>query len=527
VKERKLKIIVIVMTAAVIGLISVQLYWISNLIKVEDERFHRIVNDAMMRVSHRVEEEEAAKAVVKKIAHKSGKEPVEINAPKNVQSSNKVFVWSEGKDENVFRVVADSNHLNLRVNSFGDSSRHGKYKKFIAHFTDDRNEPPPPPFSRQYYLDTLISSRKKLVQNVVAEIMMTDVRKKIEERISSNQLNNLLTQELKNSGVDGSFYFGVNKLKIDSLTLVKPGADVSELRKSDLRTMLFPGEFFFNKNELVVYFPNKALHLLGSIAGMMSLSIGLILIIVIVFYNTLRMLLKQKKITQIKNDLINNITHEFKTPISTISLACEALNEPGLMTEKNSVNRYSNIIKEESDRLKIMVDALLNTAAMEKSDFNLKKESVDLHEIIKNASAKFAQIVHKRNGKIEFDLTATSPNILGDSFHLSNIFSNLIDNGIKYNENKPIINVKTLNSGDFIFVIVKDNGIGIPKEYLGKIFDTFYRVSGGNIQNVRGNGIGLSYVKRIVEEHDGRISVHSETDKGSEFEIRFPLIRNR
>ncbi len=517
-KERKIKIIVTLMTLAVIGLITVQLYWIANLIKVEDERFHRMVTDALMRVSHKIEEDEAAKAVVKKISHKPDRELSKIKESDRVGKG--IFVWS---DDARHKIISDSNHFTYKITASDDSHGHKTNIQYFTRLPEGREEFPPPPMMRQFYLDTLIASRKKLVQNVVTEIMTIDFKKKIEERVSVNQLNNLLSSEFKNRGINEKFEFGVNKADKDSLTLLKAGTDTAALIKSDLRTMLFPSEIFFARNELIVYFPNKTLHLLGSIAGMMGLSIGLILIIVIVFYNTLQLLLRQKKITQVKNDLINNITHEFKTPISTISLACEALNEPELMTDKNSLGRYSTIIKEENERLKIMVDALLNTAATEKSDFNLKKESIDIHDILKTVAAKLEHTAIQRNGNIELDLQASASIITGDQFHLSNIFSNLVDNGIKYNENNPKVIIKTINSDNSIIIIVKDNGIGIAKEHINKIFDTFYRVSAGNIQNVRGNGIGLSYVKKIVEEHGGKIAVHSEIKKGSDFEIKFPL----
>lgn len=275
---------------------------------------------------------------------------------------------------------------------------------------------------------------------------------------------------------------------------------------------------------MIVYFPDKLRFILGSLASMIGLSLGLILIIVWLFYKTIRMFLDQKQLTQLKNDLINNITHEFKTPISTISLACEALNEPGLITDKNSVSRYSGIIKEENSRLKFMVDELLNTAALEKGGILIKNDIVDLHDIIRNSVSKFERTIKKAGGIIDLKLEAESSNIKGDNFHLTNIINNLIDNAIKYSERAPEIHISTENENNFIVVNVKDNGIGISKEHTGKIFDMFFRAASGNIQNVRGNGIGLSYVKKIVEMHNGKIKVESELGKGSIFHIFIPTV---
>jgi two-component system phosphate regulon sensor histidine kinase PhoR len=311
-------------------------------------------------------------------------------------------------------------------------------------------------------------------------------------------------------------------MREDSLTLLKKGTDASDLNKSKYRTLLFPEEVFSGINELRVYFPNKNRLILGSLVGMLTLSIGFILLIVGVFLKAVQMFIRQKKITDVKNDLINNITHEFKTPISTISLACEALNEPALSSEKQSVARYSKIIKEENERLQLMVDTLLNTASMERDEITIEKKEVDLKEIAVTAASKFDEAVKQREGFITIDASDSNYIVIGDKFHLSNVTSNLIDNAIKFNEKTPEVNINLTANEQNIFLTITDNGIGVPKESLTKIFETFYRVQSGNIQNVRGNGIGLSYAKKIVELHGGTITVESQINVGSSFKITFP-----
>ena len=227
--------------------------------------------------------------------------------------------------------------------------------------------------------------------------------------------------------------------------------------------------------------------------------------------------------------MINNITHEFKTPISTISIACEALNEPGLTKDTASVGKYSSIIKEENERLRMMVENILASAAFEVSPQNgngslhLSKENISLDEIINKALGKFEEALKQKNGEILFEGIPSGIIINADKFHFTNIISNLIDNAIKYNEQKPEIKVSVFRDSDSAIINIRDNGIGIAKENLDKIFDTFYRVPTGNIHNVRGNGIGLSYVKKIVVEHGGSISVKSALGKGSTFEIKVPV----
>jgi len=511
------------MTVAVIGLIAVQLYWISNLIKVERERFHRNVIHSLLSVVDKIEKEEAAKTLLLHISTEGKKNTSLTGKKKGNTRESEVYIHDSSSKARVVKIFSDEAPYKFNPKNDFDSSKKGVQLRVFAFSPDRRTSIVPQRYVWHADYDTIVKNKQALVQKVITEMIEVNSQKKIEDRVSINQLNNLLKDEFSSRGIDTNFYFGVNKTNKDSLALLKSGADTTELKKSRLRTLLFPAEMFLDRNELVVYFPDEQRQILSSIAGMLGLSVGLILVIVGMFFKTVQMFLKQKKITQVKNDLINNITHEFKTPISTISLACEALNEPILLSEKNSVNRYSKIIREENNRLKIMVETLLNTAAMEKSEFNLSKEEIDLPDLIISASSKYDEAIKQKEGKIIFELNAVQSTITGDEFHLANIITNLIDNAIKYNERKPEITISTQNENKSIVVSVKDNGIGIPKEYLPKIFETFYRVSNGNIQNVRGNGIGLSYTKKIVEAHNGKISVSSDVGRGSEFRITLPL----
>jgi two-component system phosphate regulon sensor histidine kinase PhoR len=221
------------------------------------------------------------------------------------------------------------------------------------------------------------------------------------------------------------------------------------------------------------------------------------------------MLIQQKKITEIKNDLINNITHEFKTPISTISLACEALNEPELVKNKSAVKRYSSMIREENNRLSIMVENLLTSAAIEKGDYNLNKIKADINQLINTVAETFDKTLKEIDGKLELSLSPNLPEITADIFHIKSIIGNLIDNAIKYSNKQPDIKIETLSAANGIIIKISDSGIGIESKYFKKIFDTFYRIPTGNIHNVKGYGIGLSYVKKMIEAHDGNISVEN------------------
>lgn len=521
-KKHKLKIIVAVMSVSVISLIALQIYWISNLIKIEEERFERTVNNSLINITTKLEKNEAANAVVKKIA--GGRNNVVVFV-KGDTSYNYNVNYSDSLDPFHLKLMDSSytNGFGYKVTYREDTLKNNKNVEILGRVTTI------PKKRIQNYVwstqtDTLMLNRNQLVQNVVTELVNVNAKKKIEDRLSVNQLDKIISDEFKNSGVDADYYFAVNKLDSDSLTLIKPGADTINLRNSNFRTLLYPAEMFFNPNQLIIYFPDQKTYLLGSIGGMLGLSIGLIVIITAVFYNTLQMFVRQKKITDIKNDLINNITHEFKTPISTISLACEALKEPDLVKEAGSVQKYTSIIKEENERLRLMVENLLNTAAFEKDSFHLSKSENDLDEIINKSVEKFEETLKQRNGKIEIEGIPSGIVLNSDKFHVINMISNLIDNAIKYNENNPEIKITVNKFSDKILISISDNGIGIDKEYANKIFDTFYRVPTGNIHNVRGNGIGLSYTKKIIEAHNGSVSVKSEPGKGSTFELTLPLI---
>lgn len=532
-KERKIKILTAVMTASVVGLIALQLYWINNLIKIEEERFERSAHNALVRTAFNLERQEAARTVVRKIS--DGEEEIEFIQNDSLPRWNRRiprpgllrFIQFDSTDNHNYQYLAK--YLDDSI------SEKNKIRVFARQNLMPRQKPGV--FFRngnKIIRDSVFITRDQLVRNIVTELTTVHERKKIEERVSVKQINRQLEKEFKNNGIFTDFYFGIDKSGSDSLVLTKEGADINELRKSNMRTLLFPGEMFRDPNQLVVYFPNKKTYLLGSASLMLAFSITLIVLISTVFYSTLQMFIRQKKLTEIKNDLINNITHEFKTPISTISIACEVLNEPEILKGKDSLNKYTSIIIEENERLKLMVDNLLNAAVFDNShsqskdnSYPLNKQKIDLDDVITEASEKFKETINKKNGNIIISGIPSQRGILVDKFHIVSILGNIIDNAIKYNEYPPEILIDVTTGNTQAVIKIKDNGIGITKENISKIFETFYRVPTGNIHNVRGNGIGLSYARNIIEAHGGNISVTSSPGKGSTFELRIPLLKEQ
>lgn len=257
-----------------------------------------------------------------------------------------------------------------------------------------------------------------------------------------------------------------------------------------------------------------------------SYSSVLVLLVVTFFAYTISIILKQKRLSETKTDFINNMTHEFKTPISTIGLSSDVLQKtkPGENPER--IHRYAKIIHEENSRLQSQVERILQIATIEKEKVSLKKKEFDLHEVLQHVADTYALNVEAKNGKITCDLTAKKHLVEGDKVHLENIFSNLIDNAIKYASEKPEVNITSRNEGKYIAIDISDNGVGIDKAHQKQIFDKFYRVPQGNLHDVKGFGIGLNYVKVMVEKHSGKLSLKSETGKGSTFTVKIPCLKS-
>jgi two-component system phosphate regulon sensor histidine kinase PhoR len=245
-------------------------------------------------------------------------------------------------------------------------------------------------------------------------------------------------------------------------------------------------------------------------------------VIIFCFYYAIRIILKQKALSDIKNDFINNMTHEFKTPLATVSLAVEALQDPELSNQDTFRNRYLGIIREENKRLVTQVEKVLQAAALDRNEFNLKLESIHLPAMLQACMDQFALQVENRGGKLEFSGEMKDPYIVGDVFHLTHLFNNLLDNANKYSPSNPKIRVAVKEQGSEVQITLQDQGIGMSRDAVKKIFDKFYRVPTGNVHDVKGFGLGLSYVKTMLEAHRGTIQVQSELGKGSTFTINLP-----
>jgi len=296
-----------------------------------------------------------------------------------------------------------------------------------------------------------------------------------------------------------------------------------KILQSDFIFSLKPSEKFLAPHYLIVYFPTERLILLKRNSFITILIIIFVSIMMLLFIMMLYLLYRQKRIADIKNDFINNMTHEFKTPLSTITLACEALSDENMISKKANRDSCISIISDENERLKLMVNNILQLAQLKKGQLSMYLEPCDMHELISHICNSFSLLIKSNNGEINQYLYAEHFHLMTDKMHIQNVIVNLIENGIKYSEEPPKIAVKTENDKKNLLISVSDTGIGMPKKSLKYIFHEFYRVSTGNIHNQKGQGLGLVYVKKIVDLLGGTISVKSEPDKGSTFCIALPI----
>ena len=346
----------------------------------------------------------------------------------------------------------------------------------------------------------------------------------LNQRIHPLILDSMLRTELMNQAIPINFKYKVTSARRDSLIFTNASNQTKFLPFNSYQSPLFPKDMIRDAGLLTITFPDKTNIILSNLTAMMGLSGGLLLILLFCFGYTLHSILKQKKLSEMKTDFINNMTHEFKTPVATIMIASEALKDPELTEDKTRLEKLANIIYDENVRLGNHIERVLNIAKIDKGDLKLEYKEVDMNDLLSAIVDSMALQLEKRNASINLKLDALKATVLGDELHLSNVIFNLIDNANKYSKADPEIKITTLNSCKNLIIRVADNGIGMNRDQQAKIFEQFYRIPTGNLHDVKGFGLGLSYVNDIIRRSGGTIRVKSEKDKGSEFEIVLPAL---
>lgn len=454
-------VLALVMGLAFLGLIIIQARFIADASSISNDQFDQLVNDALSQVVRTLEQDEKQHVWMS------------IQTGKNIIDNQDLIMAMGAKGTNI------KEELKLKLND----------NKNLTAWLHERS------------LDE--------VQN-----------KPIEERIDFNRLDNLLKSKLINNSITIPFMFAI--LNAQSEMVYKTDDFQIHDRASCYQRLLFTSDRHPKTNYLVVYFPTKRKYILQSM-GLVAPSIILIFILVTSFILTIMIIFRQKRLSEIKNDFINNMTHEFKTPISTISLASQMLKDGSVAKTPQTLKHISSVIHDESKRLGFQVEKVLQMAIFERDKAYLKLKHVDINDMVSNVVGNFALKVETKGGRVDADLTADKSTVSLDEVHFTNVIFNLLDNAVKYTPEEPILHVKTWNEKDRIFISIKDNGIGISKEDLKRVFEKFYRVPTGNLHNVKGFGLGLAYVKKIIDDHNGTINVESEVNLGTKFVISLPL----
>ncbi|CAG5012507.1 Adaptive-response sensory-kinase SasA [Dyadobacter sp. CECT 9275] len=382
------------------------------------------------------------------------------------------------------------------------------------------------PIIRDLTINGQNPDRVNLLRDVMKDLMYT--KRPIQERVNRFLLDTLLKKELNENGITLSYEFAVQENENNNFVFSTAGQKIGDWQAKSFKAALFPNETTQAQNYLYVYFPDQEKYILSNMSVMFGGSGILILVVMTCFYMAVTTILRQKKLSDIKNDFINNMTHEFKTPISTIALATDMAQENASQADEaikaSRMSRYLGIIREENKRLGVHVEKVLQMALLDKGEVKLKKGLVDMNDLLTGALNSMSMQIEQRGGQVGLELEAEEQTIEGDEVHLSNIMKNLIDNAIKYSPQELTIGISTRNVNDGILISISDKGMGMNKEQQHRIFDTFYRVPTGNVHDVKGFGLGLSYVKKMVEAHHGTVRVESKVGAGSTFVLWFPNV---
>ena len=407
--------------------------------------------------------------------------------------------------EDITDLVSDSKNISIKR-----LSNQREEKVFSNRRIEDNLSP------EQFLLKVGKISKSK---EVLFESAYNDISKRnpIEERIGDiNKFEKIIKRNLERMNINLDFEYAV----FDQDSITKISSEKFDLSNQSYSSLIFKDENDLSNYSLKVAFPGRTPFLLGSLVSVIITSIIFTSIIIIAYVTTILLLLRQRQISQIKTDFINNMTHEFKTPIATINLALSAIKNPKTIVNKEKVKKYLQMIYDENNRMHDQVENVLMISHLERNQLNIEKTKQDINEIIDLAISHVSLIVENNNGNIITEKDADNSMVIGNETHLINVMVNILDNAIKYNDNSPEIFIKTLNIGSRVLIEIKDNGIGMSKAVQSKIFEKFYRKQTGDLHDVKGHGLGLAYVKKIIAFHNGNITVDSAVGKGSKFTIQ-------
>jgi len=534
-------IVTVFLALAMVAMIIVQAYWINRSMESEENQLSMVVNQVLSELSDELVQNETVITILDEIRPPLVQQRsqavwnfhIDARSAYNGSEENNTLVEEEdlGVDHDMDHDLNQEVNQDLYTYTSPDQSLKNRKVEMINDslmvvvgedltMSDTILVTAMHPEQVRTTLRKEVEAQETFVERVVKRMLVEE--EQVLEKLSGGQIEAILSEKLVERGVKMPFEYAVYEEGKQPIFHSEQFNEFEDCRY--FRTSLFPGSVYNQRTFVSVYFPAEGLNLRKSMGIMGGSSLLITLFIITMFSLALYIIFKQKRLSELKNDFVNNMTHELKTPISTISLASQMLNDRSIPDAQKNLGQISRIIQAESKQLGYQVERVLQMAIFDHGQLKLKSEEVDIHDLIENVAQNFLLQMDKRGGKLEFLPEAEQAEVKGDPMHLTNVISNLLENAMKYTGRTPEITISTSNEEGMVILSVADNGIGISKEDQKRIFDKFYRVPTGNVHNVKGFGLGLSYVKLIVEQHGGKIHLKSEPNKGSHFNIHLPLL---
>lgn len=513
-KKKTILLLAVFFFLAISGLILIQLYWIKNAISITDQQFRYQANKALESVVLELEKKELIRNIVEEIDPASS-DSITAIVPANSPLARKLRGYHP--DSELLRMYGLNNpEQPIAITSSG-------HKIFITTSEDSFSAVGTEPSFQipNSEISGRVSNRIVFLEEIMEKVLLNtpDIR----ERIDPEDVNHQLRTALNNVGIYLDYEFSIRS-GLYGIIWSTPGF-TNKPGTNKFIIQLFPNDPVPGQNQIVMYCRQENQYKFEKIGNLGFLSLLFTSSLLILATGTFIVIFRQKKLSEIRNDFINNMTHELKTPISTISLASQMMADKSIPAREKDIDQLATMISDESTRLRQQVEKVLQMAIFEKVKMKLNLTGMDIHRIIDKAVDNFRLQIASRNGIVTKDYRADSFIAMVDEVHFRNAISNLIDNAIKYSKDKPEITITTRNIKRGIQITVEDNGIGIKKENFRRVFEKFYRVPSGNVHNVKGFGLGLSYVKKIIDEHSGHIKVESQLNKGTKFIIYIPQNR--
>ena len=508
-KRTTIWILMVFMILTFVGLIVIQARYVRVNAEMIENQFNDNVQRSLFQTVSLVEENEALEYLgqtLEGVDYSGNKNKLLSMDAQNLRLKNNI----DSMAENLKLTPDQLNRPGIRL-----STRHGKATiEETSRYLQDK-------FKQNF------SRSKTILDQAVFRWMKEIDVKDISERVNFEELNGILEKVLTNNGVKLPFFYSIvdKQGKIIYQCHKDIPHDMTNTHNNIYTQRLFPLEESNKTAYLQVIFPTKQNYILNSM-NLLLPSIALVTLILCIFIVAIIIIFRQKQLNNMKNDFVNNMTHELKTPISTISLASQMLQDPGVGKTPETLKHISNVIKDETKRLSLQVEKVLQMAIFEKDKSMLKLNEISINSLILDIIGNFSLKVTSKGGKITSNLKAKNDRALVDEVHFTNVIFNLMDNALKYSDKPLLLTIETWNEKENLLISIEDNGIGISKDDLKRIFEKFYRVSTGNQHNVKGFGLGLAYVKKIVTEHRGSIKVESEINIGTKFTITIPTLKN-